>query len=87
MRSKTMARKWLAVMRDDLLRNRVFIHCTLSGKRRVGEVVAINFKTTWVKIVQGAKGYITVKRHNLKHNVKYFREEAKLTYEAIHTPT
>ena len=85
MLSKRLTRKWLAVMRDDLFRNRVFVHCSLSGKRRVGEVIDINFYTTLVKILQGAKSYIIIKRHNRNHNVQYFREEAKLTDEDTHT--
>ena len=49
--------------------NKQWCFVDLAGKRRIGEIIGYNGKTTWVRIMQGAKSYITVKRHNKKNHV------------------
>lgn len=41
----------------------------LGTGRRLGHVVQYNWYTIWVKIMMGAKTFIVVKRHKIKHNV------------------
>jgi hypothetical protein len=56
----------------------------LSGTRRLGHVVRINSRTTWVKVMKGARSYDYIKRHNEKHRVtRYCGEETP--YETVHT--
>ena len=55
-----------------LIRSRdALVFVDLSGGRRIGLVTEINHKTTWVKIMMGAKTYIIIRRHNKKHNVVF----------------
>jgi hypothetical protein len=41
----------------------------LSSGRRLGHIKKYNVHTIWVRIMMGAKTFITVKRHKIKHNV------------------
>jgi len=43
--------------------------CTISNIRRLGEIVKKNNKTVQMRIIIGAKHFIVVKRHIIKHNV------------------
>jgi len=45
----------------------------MQGKRRIGRVVEINSKTTWVEIMIGAKSSIVIIRHNKKHHVTHYK--------------
>jgi hypothetical protein len=56
----------------------------LSGTRRLGQVIRINTRTTWVKVMHGAKTYSYIKRHNIKHNVKLYCKRG-IPYETFHT--
>jgi hypothetical protein len=58
----------------------------MNGKRRIGRVVAINNRTTWVKIMIGAKTSIEIKRHNLKHHLEPYKL-GEYYYGSIHTET
>jgi len=46
------------------------VSCTLRGKYRTGKVLRWNHKTTWVRIMIGAKTYIDIKRSNNRHHVR-----------------
>jgi hypothetical protein len=41
----------------------------LGGVRRFGQVIRLNRKTVWVKIMIGARSSITIKRHRAKHHM------------------
>ena len=70
-------------MNCKLMINPVYVFVTLSGKRRIGKVVRFNFKTTWVKVMIGARSSIIIKRKNNRDNVQVYKiGEA---YETIHT--
>jgi hypothetical protein len=48
------------------------VFCNFGGTRRLGRVVKFNTLTTVVKIMLGATIAVTIKRHNIKHNVIYY---------------
>ena len=48
------------------------VYFTLNNKRRLGYVRTINSKTIWVRLLIGASNAIVVKRHIVKHNVKFY---------------
>lgn len=72
---KKMDKKWLATMNSELILNNTYVFCTVSGKRRIGQVIGYNMKTTWVRIMSGAKKYFVSCRKNKRDNVKYYRTE------------
>jgi hypothetical protein len=45
----------------------------MNGKRRVGLVRHINTHTTWVRIMLGAKTFMEIKRHNIKHHLSHYK--------------
>ena len=47
------------------------VFCDLSGKRRLGTVITNNHHTIWVRVMMGAKSYIDIERHKVKHNVVF----------------
>ena len=77
-------------MRLYLTNTEILVHVDLAGARRVGKVVWVNDKTTWVQIRKGAKTFDVVKRHNHKHNVNFFkmyklRREGLTRHEILRT--
>ena len=69
-----MERRALQRMRNLLSQRPVYIFVDVSnGKRRVGQVIQINNRTTWVKIMLGAKTSIVIKRHNMKHHLAFYK--------------
>ncbi|MBW2645200.1 MAG: hypothetical protein JRE23_03290 [Deltaproteobacteria bacterium] len=81
-----MERQRLQYMRDILSRRPMFVFVdVMTGKRRIGQVVAINNLTTWVRIMIGAKTSIEIKRHNAKHHIEPYKMGEY--YESIHTET
>jgi len=48
------------------------VYFNLGGKRRLGIVIQPNIKTIQVKVMVGAYKSIIVKRHRIKHNVKFY---------------
>jgi hypothetical protein len=78
--------KLLGRLRQILVHRPIYVFVDVSnGKRRIGQVDAINHKTTWVKIMIGAKTSIIIKRHNKKHNVTPYKMGEY--YDSIHTET
>lgn len=76
MPSKKIKKSALAGLNTVLICTRMWCHVDLAGKRRVGEIIGYNMKTTWVRVMIGTKSYVTVKRHNKNHNVSdAFRSE------------
>lgn len=67
--SKKHKRLALADIQSVLSRNRVTVFVDLAGRRRLGHVVKINQYTTWVKVMDGAKTYNIIKRHNKRHHI------------------
>jgi hypothetical protein len=43
----------------------------VNNTRRLGRILKRNGKTIWVKIMTGAKTSFKVKRHIIKHNVRF----------------
>lgn len=71
-------------MRSIMNRRPILCYVDVSGSRRLGKVVKVNYSTTWVKIMKGAKTSFIIKRHNIKHNVG--RGRLGEPYESVHTP-
>jgi len=68
------------------IKYRMFVD--LSGKRRIGHVLSFNAKTLWVKVMQGARTYIVVKRHYIKHRVRWHLDPSwKENHETIRPPS
>jgi len=57
----------------------------LAGTRRLGIVCRINTYSTWVKVMNGAKSYDYIKRHNIKHNVTRYVTWKDNFDETFHT--
>jgi hypothetical protein len=72
-RNSRVNKEALAVVREKLRANEIKVLVNLAGRRRIGNVSGINSKTTWVRVMQGAKSYDVIKRHNIKHNVQLYR--------------
>jgi hypothetical protein len=75
-------------MRNILTRSNCRVFVDLAGHRRLGHIVKVNHHTTWVKVMNGAKTYDIVKRHNKKHHVnnpKLIPKER--THEIIYSTT
>lgn len=49
----------------------IIVYCNVSGVRRRCTLCIDNTYTCWVKVMIGAKSFIIIKRHKLKHNVRY----------------
>lgn len=61
----------IEAMNDQLQKGAtIMLFVNVDGKRRLGRVVKVNWYTTWVKVMKGAKTSYTIKRHNQKGNVK-----------------
>jgi hypothetical protein len=72
-------------LRTMMSRYKMWVFVDVQGKRRVGELIGINSKTVWVRVMHGAKSYFTISRHYKKHNVSaIFRTEDRLD-ENVHT--
>ena len=85
--TKKSRRAFLEYLRAQLITRRIFVFVNLAGARRIGEVLGLNHKSTWVRIKQGATSYIVINRHNMKDNVVYYKEEGILKDETVHTTT
>ena len=78
--------KLLHRMREMLVHRPIYVFVdVMQGKRRIGQVVEINHKTTWVEIMIGARTSIIIKRHNHKHHVTPYKMGEY--YESVHTET
>jgi hypothetical protein len=78
--------KMLGPMRTILACRPVYVFTdVMNGKRRIGQVISINHHTTWVKIMIGARTWIEIKRHNIKHHLTHYKLGEH--YEPIHTKT
>jgi hypothetical protein len=69
-----------------MIKATVKVFCDLSGSRRLGLVVKANTKTVWLKVMNGAKTYDYIKRHEVKHHVKVYFTYEEIPDEPIHTP-
>lgn len=52
-------------------RYRFTVWIDVSGSRRLGEVCRWNRHTVWVRVMKGAKSSFLIKRHKVKHNMKW----------------
>jgi hypothetical protein len=57
------------------LRGNAKYFATVSGKRRIGEIIKANHKTMWMKFMLGAKTYFIIKRHIEKHDVRRWHND------------
>jgi len=55
----------------------------LGKTRRLGKIVKVNTYSTWVKVMMGAKTSITIKRHNIKHNVVQYVPKGEMIPDAL----
>jgi hypothetical protein len=54
--------------------DKMYCFIDLGNIRRLGVIVKANPYTVWVKIMIGAKKYIIIKRHKIKHHVGGYHE-------------
>jgi len=84
--SKKAKKKELKFLERDLITNTIQVFTDFMGVRRIGEVIGLSYNTGWVRIMMGAKTYVTIKRHWTKHNVSLYRVRSKIN-EDVHTET
>lgn len=85
--SKKIRRSVLRSLQTLLILNRFWVYVDVAGKRRIGEVIGYNQKTTWVRVMKGAKSFFTIERHNKKHNVSDAFRSEEIIHEDVYTGT
>lgn len=50
---------------------KVYFNFDFNKGRRLGHLVRNNDKTGWFKIMMGAKSYVIIKRHYVKHHITF----------------
>ena len=52
------------------MNSQIAFFMTIAGKRRRGVPTQVGAKSSWFRIMDGAKSSYTIKRHHKKHNVQ-----------------